>query len=363
MVEIVVGNTRYSFNRTIDIAHHAKEQSRLWQHRIDNPTSPIRRLQGNVKRYAEQMATAWSLLEEAIINRFGVEIEDDEINELEQLCASVPFVDYQSFQDSDRQVSGNDTSVLERAVTSFRNRFVPAPTDIAIRLSDNTQRTPAEVGELYDRVIALRREVEELENSAQQKAAHVMASVEQWKSNLEADFSDIQSAYREQMEINEPIKLWKNRMNFHEKNRQRYLIAAITFGMTTIFIPTCLGISLFEWNMMLPDRTAVDATVQVIFKSSLTLLVLTLLLWATRLCVRFYMIEQHLALDAAARSTMVETYLGLRTENALESTDRAIVLGALFRPVTDGLVNDDAMPLTSAAALATAALTRNPKAG
>lgn len=75
------------------------------------------------------------------------------------------------------------------------------------------------------------------------------------------------------------------------------------------------------------------------------------------------MIEQHLALDAAAISAMVETYLGLRTENALEATDRAIVLGALFRPVTDDVVNDDAMPLTSAAALATTALTRNPKSG
>ncbi|MEJ7927419.1 DUF6161 domain-containing protein [Sphingobium sp. AN641] len=363
MSQISIGDARYEFSSAKEVVAFAKEQARLWQYRIDKPSSPARRLQGDTKRYFEQMAAAWSSLEKAITKKFGKDIEATDVNELEELCSIIPFVDFQSFQNGDHRTAGQDVHVLERAVTAFRNRFVPAPSKVAIRLSDGTQHTPAEVGELYDRVVALRSEVEELGNATQQKVDEALASVDRWRSNLEKDFAEIQQAYREQMEINEPIKLWKQRMSMHEKNRWRYLGVAIMLGLVTVAVPSWLGVRLFEWNMALPDKTVVAPTVQIVFKSSVTLLVLTILLWATRLCVRFYMIEQHLALDAAARSAMVETYLGLRTENALEATDRAIVLGALFRPVTDGLVNDDAMPLTSAAALATAALTRNPKSG
>lgn len=64
------------------------------------------------------------------------------------------------------------------------------------------------------------------------------------------------------------------------------------------------------------------------------------------------MSEHHLGVDARSRESMAHTYLALLdNDGATDEKDRAIVLAALFRPVTDGLVKDDALPLISPAAI------------
>ncbi|MDO7833661.1 hypothetical protein Q4610_01255 [Sphingobium sp. HBC34] len=244
--EINIGDARYAFNSAVDIVAYANEQARLWQYHLEHSPSPARRLQGNAKRYFEQMGLAWNLLNEAIDKKFGDSIETTEVNDLDQLCSVIPLVDFHTFQNGGHRITEQDVHVLEKAVTSFRQRYVSAPPKVALRLDDGTQRTPAEVGELYNRVTALRREIEDLSNTAQQKVDEAMASVDRWKSNLEIDFSEIQKAYREQMVINEPVKLWKIRMSLHEKNRWRYLGVAIFLGLVTIAVPAWLGTCLFE---------------------------------------------------------------------------------------------------------------------
>lgn len=57
---------------------------------------------------------------------------------------------------------------------------------------------------------------------------------------------------------------------------------------------------------------------------------------------------------------MAHTYLALIKDKAATDQDRAIILAALFAPVSDGIVSDDAMPILSPMALAAHSLT-NPK--
>jgi len=53
----------------------------------------------------------------------------------------------------------------------------------------------------------------------------------------------------------------------------------------------------------------------------------------------------HLGTDAVERVVMTQTYLALLEENRLtEEKDRSLVLGALFRPASDGMVKEENIP-------------------
>lgn len=67
-----------------------------------------------------------------------------------------------------------------------------------------------------------------------------------------------------------------------------------------------------------------------------------------RILVRLTLSHIHLGTDAKHRSVCVESYLALlsHSEKAVGESERAIILTQLFRPASDGLVRDDAMPPT-----------------
>lgn len=75
-----------------------------------------------------------------------------------------------------------------------------------------------------------------------------------------------------------------------------------------------------------------------------TLTFTTLLLWFTRLQMKLYLAERHLALDARERRAFAEVYIGfLKEKDTTEEAkdQRALVYSALFRPTTDGIVKED----------------------
>jgi len=81
------------------------------------------------------------------------------------------------------------------------------------------------------------------------------------------------------------------------------------------------------------------------WKLALLGLLAVLGVWAVRLVVRMFLSDQHLATDAAERVTMVQTYLSLIEGGKLTSDDdRKLILQALFRPASDGIVKDENPP-------------------
>jgi len=67
--------------------------------------------------------------------------------------------------------------------------------------------------------------------------------------------------------------------------------------------------------------------------------------WALRLIIRLFLSHQHLGADASERVTMVETYLSLaESDKGLPPESRQLILAALFRPGSDGLVKDEGLP-------------------
>jgi hypothetical protein len=161
-----------------------------------------------------------------------------------------------------------------------------------------------------------------------------------------------------------PVKLWKERADYHEGNAeqaQKYFYAfcavAISFG---IFVPIIFGEKIaasFQDQRCLPQIPTACITV-FSAKGPLTiggiLLATSILLWLVRLQHKVYLSERHLCLDAKEKSAFAETYLAMRQDSKLDASNEGIVLQSLFRPTQDGIVRDDdnALDISAAALIA-----------
>ena len=116
---------------------------------------------------------------------------------------------------------------------------------------------------------------------------------------------------------------------------------------------------LFDFFLKIPSATldpngalfARIAGYKIAAMGGVSLFAFTMYVWAIRFIMRLMMTEHHLAIDASARSTMANTYLALSKSGTVSEGEKAIVLAALFKPVTDGIVRDDSMPAFSPASI------------
>lgn len=80
------------------------------------------------------------------------------------------------------------------------------------------------------------------------------------------------------------------------------------------------------------------------------LVITTVGLWIMKLLVRYTLSQIHLALDAGFRVVLTNSFLALIGEKHIEGSEaRELVLKALFRPASTGMIRDDAMPPTPTA--------------
>jgi len=172
-------------------------------------------------------------------------------------------------------------------------------------------------------------------------------------------------AFKEQRQLEAPIKLWEGRAASHEamlKTRQKWMIGV---GIVGLLLAAGVALGAFEGARHLfydavikpikgsqprADGMRASFHFELLFASAATLLYLTMYLWTMKLLVRLFTTEHHLALDARGRAALTETYISFRKEGAATDADRAIMLGVIFRPVADGMVKEDGPPAISPAA-------------
>ena len=179
-----------------------------------------------------------------------------------------------------------------------------------------------------------------------------------------AKWNELEDHHLNQLKLRAPVDLWTKRALEHETGAKKArswtlwigaigLLGAVGWSATSAYLAEWFfSFALVEGQAKLPAGTLRPTWIhELIFAASSTLLYLTLYLWTLRILVRSMLSEQHLAADARSRASMAHTYLALTENGAAEEADRAIVLASLFRPVTDGLVKDDALPLLSPASI------------
>ncbi|MET3710274.1 hypothetical protein ABIC65_000954 [Sphingomonas trueperi] len=192
------------------------------------------------------------------------------------------------------------------------------------------------------------------------RSTETARSIADWNEKHEA----ARKSVLERTKIKKPVALWAEIAKKHEfayRIRAGLSVAVGSGGIFLAFVVVKESYRFAEQLFKDASTGVKGATASVlratwlhelIFTASATLLYLTIYLWMTRILVRMMLSEHHLAVDARSREAMADTYLGLIAENeAADEKDRAIILNSLFRPVTDGLVKDDALPLISPASL------------
>ena len=208
--------------------------------------------------------------------------------------------------------------------------------------------TASLVGEKTVAIEALHRDYAELAGditAAREAQQNDFDSAQQQRSERfeallathEASISDLRRAFRDEMAMRAPAEYWKTKEKQHKT--MSWVSGAAAFG-GMFFASVTVG-ELFSGVLeATPPNQSPDS-----WRLALVGLIGLFSVWAIRLVVRSYLSNLHLAGDAAERRVMIQTYLSLLESGAaVGDQDRQLILQALFRPATDGIVKDEGVP-------------------
>jgi hypothetical protein len=221
-----------------------------------------------------------------------------------------------------------------------------------------TSRVPAEVEALTQ----LRREWQaqfqrihdDIANGAKvQSELNTEAAAQQLKQQSEfadllskekADWTALHKTYDEQLALAKPVRYWQKKAKTH-----RWL--AGLFALVSLIVGGCVFGLLYELVQITlrvpPGLKDPAAWHPEYWRIGVLLASGVFAVWVVRIVVRLFLSHVHLLADANERVTMANTYLSLhRSRQGLQDNDRQLILQALFRPSSTGVVKDDGVPLS-----------------
>ena len=151
----------------------------------------------------------------------------------------------------------------------------------------------------------------------------------------QTDVDEFKKRIKAEIALKGPVTYWQEKASDHT-------VKSWWFGGFTIFAFIVVGTAIFATI----EYFAPDLTLDHIKLRHIGLLAIgaTVGVWLIRILVRNYLSHVHLSHDASERVAMMKTYLALLEEGKLEDKHRNLVLQALFRPASTGIVKDDAAP-------------------
>jgi hypothetical protein len=165
------------------------------------------------------------------------------------------------------------------------------------------------------------------------------------------EFFDSKRAIEEENRLHSSQKYWSNKKQSHQK---RSIVLSIVFSiLVTILvyitnqnISTINSIYLKESNstkVVDTQKLKSSKSIKYIIIESLeSLLILSLFIWLSRIILKIIFSNLHLKEEAYEKETMIVTYLALIKEGGgLSESDRSLILEAIFRPSTNGLIKDE----------------------
>ncbi|MFZ5807609.1 MAG: DUF6161 domain-containing protein [Verrucomicrobiota bacterium] len=157
---------------------------------------------------------------------------------------------------------------------------------------------------------------------------------QEWKdfsSKLQTEWDTIKKTYEEQLGLQAPVQYWK-------KKDKGHFWQAIIYGVLTL----AFAANYFYFLVWPKAKTLLDCEKVDYGHVVLIFFLFGLGAWLIRVLLKLMMSHFHLQADAKQRATMVETYLALDKEGtAVPKEHRALILEAIFRPVTMGMIKED----------------------
>ncbi len=153
----------------------------------------------------------------------------------------------------------------------------------------------------------------------------------------ETGMESLRKTFREEMALKAPAEYWELKRKEHDGKTK--LFAGLSFGGMAV-AALVLGWQIHDLLSETPKGSSPDT-----WRVAVLVLLGLFAVWAVRLVVRMFLSNLHLATDAAERFVMLKTYLSLLVGDRLASKeDRQLILQALFRPASDGIVKDEGIP-------------------
>lgn len=153
---------------------------------------------------------------------------------------------------------------------------------------------------------------------------------------IDKKFEELENVYQEKLGLHSAVTYWGTKAVRHKN-------LAIGFAVATIVAFCIVGLFLY----LTITKLKIEGTIAnlTFTEVGLVALVATIGVWIIRILVRILLSNMHLFSDAKERETMMQTYLALINEGKMpEDEDRRLILQALFRPSSTGIVKDDASP-------------------
>jgi hypothetical protein len=167
-------------------------------------------------------------------------------------------------------------------------------------------------------------------------------------SKLRNELDATAKAFEIQMELQAPVAYWRARAGQYRRTSGWALSLLIIFAVASV------GGLYHLYDVAashLPSDAATVPYAALFRASTFALLMTSIVFWVGRVLLRIYLSARHLTTDAEERRTMITTFLSLTRKSIVKDDDRKFILAALFRPGTDGIVNEEAAPDTMFAAL------------
>lgn len=194
----------------------------------------------------------------------------------------------------------------------------------AANLSDEFHKSASEIAELHN---TQRSSFDELQAARDREHRDL---VDTHKSAM----GDIETTFKRELSLRSAVDYLSTKADMHQAAARKASIAAGISGAVLAGLAIYVGVTVFK------DATAIQVP-----RVAVAVLTATLAFWLLRILVRVLLSNLHLETDMRARSTFVHTYLALLAEGGgIKDEDRALVIGLVFRPISDGLVRDDATP-------------------
>lgn len=154
------------------------------------------------------------------------------------------------------------------------------------------------------------------------------------------DIDRFKKFFSGELALQAPVTYWRKKRRWHIGMAIVWFIAVIVGAYVAYRLLAS------EWDFLF-QHTRTETGVEW-WRIGSFVIFATFALWVVRIMVQMFMSNVHLATDAAERVTMIQAYLALLKEEKAIITpeDKRVILAAIFRPATSGVVKDDGGPST-----------------
>jgi len=322
---------------------HTRIQSMVtnWLTEIHNQISAVQSSPTATKEFSNNYRSLSDQIEQKLENRF-ILLEGDSIREfilsLKDKDPGLASHALAYFCGADMDASPKSLQGYFRALCFQENISdkANAEAQAIVELKSSHSKT---FDEVVSRVEGTKTAFEgHLKSAAQQQReqeTHFKKIVEDGTKELEA----LKKTYDQEMSLRASVAYWKEKAKWNK-------IAAIVFGAVAAIIGLVFAGGLVYYANTVLQGTA-DSPPKWWEVGTMVILA-TFGIWAIRVFVQLMYSNTHLASDASERVTMILTYLAMMRESVLPTHEqnKLLILQALFRPGSTGVIKDDGSPST-----------------